>query len=144
MTTRAPVWIPIVDDRRARLMRGRAMGTARAPRLALSPVAELANSWAELDRDRPSQVNRDEPLGRRAELTQRYVSDLQRWIQGQVRSAGIGELDVFASSGLMVPMRRAWPNDLTVNEHERELGRLERGALEAHDAILGLVRKAAS
>jgi protein required for attachment to host cells len=143
MTTRAPIWILIVDDRRARLMQGRAMGSARAPRLALSPVAELENGWAELDRDRPSRTNRDEPLGRRAELTQRYVSDLQRWITQQVRSAGIGELDVFAGPGLMVPMRRAWPNDLTVNEHERELGRLERGALEGHDAILGLVRRAA-
>lgn len=144
MTTRAPIWILIVDDRRARLLRGRATGTARSPRLALSPVAELENGWAELDRDRTSAANRDEPLGRRAELTQRYVSDLQRWIQAQVRSAGIRELDVFAGSGLMVPMRRAWPADLAVSEHERELGRLERGALEGHDAVLGLVRKVAS
>jgi len=144
MSTRAPIWILIVDDRRTRLMRGRATGSARAPRLVLAPIAELENGWAELDRDRTTGANRDVPLSRRAELTQRYVSDLQRWIVAQIRSAGIRELDVFATSGLIVPLRRAWPNDLTVNEHEQQLGRLERSALEGHAAMLGLVRRVAS
>jgi hypothetical protein len=107
-------------------------------------VAELENGWAELDREGTSRANRDVPLSRRAELTQRYVSDLQRWIVTQLRAAGIRELDVFATSGLIVPLRRAWPNDLTVNEHEQQLGRLERSALESHDAMLGLVRRVAS
>jgi Protein required for attachment to host cells len=139
----ATIWILVADERGARLM----CGHARAGRLRLDPGSDWTNAWAELasvsDAVRPGLTPGRTSVSRRAELLQRYVADLGRWIHEQARANGVKRLEVFAPAGLLGTLRRSLPGDLTIGEHAHDLGHLDRAKLATHPAVAGLARRAA-
>ncbi len=149
MNEREVLWILVANERGARLLRGRASGSGRARQLRLERVAEMENPWVELDRQlfTPADAPRSsERLRRRAEILQRYASEMCRWLGESAREQSITRLEVFAPPSLSGALRREYPPELGrgVREHALDLGRLTHERLESHPAVFELFRSAAS
>ena len=148
MNDREVTWILVVDERGARLLRGRASGSGNTRFLRLERVAEIENSWMELCETKsstgPSTSNGDQRR-RRAEFLQRYAAELGRWLAEEAREHGILELELFAPLPLALVLRRERPQGFSarIHEHQLDLGRLTPERLETHPAVCALFRSQA-
>lgn len=143
------VWVSVVDDREARLLRGRRRRTGAFRRLHLDPVDTLENPWLELEHPPRGSRNGDEDRHgaklnhRRAELLARYTSEVARWLEAQVKRHDIEAVEIFAPPRLRGALRATVSPVLAtkIRDHEGDLGNLSPGALERHPSIVDLFER---
>ena len=140
-------WILVVDDHRARLLCGRALGTGRLRRVRLDLVAEIENHWHDLQKPhaRGNAERAKEHLLRWTEFRQRFATEVGRWLLELVERHGIGSLEVFAPPRMAVMLRREYGPDLAprVSEQRIDVGNLRLERLESRPEVFALFHHAA-
>jgi len=145
MEDRDTTWLLVADERGARLLKGRALGSGRSRHLRLERLTEMNNPWAELYPREGVPEPTEAERRRRAEFLQRYAGELCRWLVERSREHGFNALEVFSPAGVTVALRRELrQHHLAVNEHIRDLGRVTLSSLEVHPEVFELFRSRAS
>lgn len=140
-------WILVVDDHRARLLGGRALGAGRLRRVRLELVAEIENHWHALQRSRGARTSEraGEHLLRWTEFRQRFATEVGRWLAELAERHGIHRLEVFAPPRLAVMLRREYSPDLAphVSEQRIDIGSLRLERLASRPEVFALFHHAA-
>lgn len=140
------VWVCLVDDRQARLLRGQRLDLRGSERLHLDLVASHPNPFEEREHDvRVPQTGKEghsdaDRKHRRAEFQLRWARDLGRWLGGVVEEHRLERVHVFVPPGLLGSLRRECDPNVRgrLDELRGDLARLGPGELARHPSITAL------
>ena len=143
---RQDMWLCVLDDQGARLLRGETRRSRQAERRHLDIVDSLENRWQELEHNvRTPQTGKEghsdaDLKHRRAEFVARYARDAAAWLERTMARREIESLDLFAPPRLLGALRDEYPAALSgrIREHRGDLGHLSPGALERHPPVMAL------
>lgn len=136
-----PVWLAVLDQRRALLLRGRLDKLGRAH---LELLDKLENE------EQPREHGRPSPLGGKAghayasfhheeeELRNRHAKAVSKWLAKAVQDQSIPRLRLYAPAPLLGSMRQHLPHHLAakIDDHEGEFASLTPNEMAQQPAIL--------